>query len=110
MLWFMFAILETHIRAYASFTAAEIAAIQSVSVLRTLKRKQHLLHAGDVPGHHTFVCNGCLRTYRVDDSGMEHVLGFATTNCWATEDLSLFPAMRFPDYMEAVEDTDIIQI
>jgi CRP-like cAMP-binding protein len=106
----MFNVFETYINKYASFTGKEMEAIKAATISRKLHRKQQILVPNDVSRNYTFVCSGCLRTYRVDKAGTEHVLEFVTANHWATEDISMFPGFPAPGFVEALEETQIIQI
>jgi CRP-like cAMP-binding protein len=103
----MFNVFEAYIRIHATFTVQEMEAIRSIAVPITLPKRQQLL--GDC-SHYTFVCHGCLRTYRIDDDGTEHVLDFVAANRWATEHGSKCPQSPSPEYIEALEDTQVIQI
>jgi CRP-like cAMP-binding protein len=81
----------------------------SILQVRTLKRKEFLLKPGEISRTENFINKGCLRTYTVDDNGFEHILMFAIEDWW-TGDLSSFlnqsPATY---YVEALEDTEVIQ-
>lgn len=50
----------------------EIAAIKKVFKVRRIKRRQFILHEGDVCNINTFVVEGCFRMYFVDEKGKEH--------------------------------------
>ena len=106
----MFKVFELYIQSRFNFTDQELSLIRSVTVSRKLKKKQYLLRMGDVCRHHTFVCAGCLRSYRIDESGTEHILDFGTTNHWVTDEMSMFGSIPTVGYIDALEDTDIIQI
>lgn len=81
------------------------------SILQTkkLKRKEFLLKPGEISRTENFINKGCLRAYTVDDNGFEHILMFAIEDWW-TGDLNSFlnqsPATYF---VEALEDTEVIQ-
>jgi CRP-like cAMP-binding protein len=81
----------------------------SILQVRTLKRKEFLLKPGEISRTENFINKGCLRTYTVDDNGFEHILMFAIEDWW-TGDLNSFlnqsPATY---YVEALEDTEVIQ-
>jgi CRP-like cAMP-binding protein len=81
----------------------------SILQVRRLKRKEFLLKPGEISRTENFINKGCLRTYTVDDNGFEHILMFAIEDWW-TGDLSSFlnqnPATY---YVEALEDTEVIQ-
>ena len=109
-LHFMYGIFETYIAEYANFTSDELSAIKSVLKPIHLIKRQHLDFQSGICQCYTFVCTGCLRTYRLDKDGNEHVLDFATSNQWATEDGSVFPFPPAPDCIDAIEDSRVFQI
>ena len=49
---------------------------------RTLKRKEYLLKEGDVCKTENFITQGCLRTYTIDENGLEHTIMFAIEDWW----------------------------
>lgn len=106
----MFSVFETYLRTHAGFLPGDMEAIKSVSIVKTIKKRKKLLSPGDISRYYTFVCSGCLRTYRIDAQGIEYILEFTAANQWATEDRSWVPFMPFTAFVEAVEDTIIIQI
>ncbi|NOW96020.1 Crp/Fnr family transcriptional regulator [Mucilaginibacter sp. SG564] len=107
---FMYHVFETYIANYANFTIGEMETIRSVLIPLFLIRKQQLEFQYGICQCYTFVCRGCLRTYRIDKDGNEHVLDFATANQWATEDGSVYPFPPAPDCIDALEDSLVFQI
>ena len=101
---------ETYIKAHSTFSSEEIAAIKSVAISKRLKKKQYLLRPGDVCRFHTFVCRGCLRSYRLGSDGAEHILSFSPDNHWVSDQVSLSTGSPSDDYIDALEDSDIIQV
>jgi CRP-like cAMP-binding protein len=104
----MLAVFEQYLQSKAFFTPAEIAQIQAASVVRTLRKRQYLLQAGDVWQSNAFVASGCLRTYSVDAKGLEHIIGFAVENWWATDQESLLSGQPSRYNIEATEDSTVI--
>lgn len=106
----MFSIFERYLKTYGSFTAEELAAIRSVASSRVITKKRQLLSPDVLSRHYTFVCDGCLRIYRIGDNGELHILDFVTANRWATEDYSQLSYNPGVGYVEALSDTQVIQI
>jgi len=81
-----------------------------LSLLQTkqLKRKQFLLHEGEICRYSAFVIKGCLRGYTVDKDGFEHVLNFAPPDWWAADMYSLLSQKPGLLNIEALEDTDLL--
>jgi len=105
----IFTSFENYIRAYDLFSDAEIATIKSLAVPKWLKKRQYLLCQGSVCRHHTFVCAGCLRSYRIDDEGGEHIIGLSAANQWVNDPVSLLSGSPSLDFIDALEDTALIQ-
>jgi CRP-like cAMP-binding protein len=101
---------ETYIKAHSTFSNEEIATIKSVAISKRLKKKQYLLRPGDICRFHTFVCSGCLRSYRLGSDGAEHILSFSPDNHWVSDQVSLSKGTPSDDYIDALEDSDIIQV
>jgi CRP-like cAMP-binding protein len=104
----MFQVFEAYLTAQASFTEAELEVIRSLSTARTYKKKQFLLTEGDVCRYKMFVCKGLLRSYRLTDDGVDHILRFTAENEWLTEPESFFNQTPSKYNIEALEDTDVL--
>jgi CRP-like cAMP-binding protein len=83
-----------------------------VSLLKPvkLKRRQMLLKEGEICRYSSFVIQGCLRGYSVDENGFEHVLNFAPQNWWIADMYSLITQKPGVLNIEALEDTEILTL
>jgi CRP-like cAMP-binding protein len=77
---------------------------------RRVKRRQFILQEGDVCRHNTYVVEGCFRMYLVDDKGKEHNLQFAIENWWIGDIGSFHSEEPSKLYVEAIENSTILQI
>lgn len=75
---------------------------------KTIKRKQFALQDGEVCKYSTFVTNGCLRGFTVDQSGFEHVLNFAPVGWWIADMYSLLTQKPGILNIAAAEDTEVL--
>ncbi len=73
-----------------------------------LKRKQIILAEGDVAQNVYFILDGCLRSYSIDKKGNEHVMQFATSNCWITDMYSFISKKKAFLFIEALKDSTVI--
>jgi len=75
---------------------------------KRLKKKQFLLHEGQVSTHSGFVVSGCLRAYSIDSNGFEHILQFAPSDWWIADMYSY--VTQKPGYLniDALEDSNIL--
>ena len=77
---------------------------------KTVSKGTMLLQVGEICKHLYFVEQGCLRSYVIDNKGKEHIIQFAPENWWISEPISVLnhePSMYFID---AVEDTSILEM
>ena len=77
---------------------------------RRVKRRQYILQQGDICKHNTFVVEGCFKMYFVDDTGKEHNLQFAIENWWIGDIGSFHSNEPSKLYIEAIENSVILQI
>ena len=77
---------------------------------RKVKRRQFILQEGDVCRSNTFVVEGCFRMYLVDEKGKEHNLQFAIENWWIGDIGSFHLEEPSRLYVEAIENSTILQI
>jgi CRP-like cAMP-binding protein len=103
-------LFESYIRAHSLFSDEEIATIKSLAISKRLKKKQYLLRQGSVCRFHTFVCSGCLRSYRIDDKGNEHIFSLSPANHWVSDRVSLVTDTPSNEFIDALEDSAIIQL
>jgi CRP-like cAMP-binding protein len=100
----------THIARYVSLTAAEQELFTSLIDIRRLLRKQFLLQAGDVCRYESYVLEGCLRSFFVDDKGVEHTLHFALEGWWITDLESFLHHTAAQVNIEALTAVTVLQL
>lgn len=83
-----------------------------ISLLQTkkLKRKELLLKQGDICKTENFIVKGCLRTYTIDNNGFEHIVLFGIEDWWMGDLYSFLTQSPATYFIEALEDTVVIQI
>lgn len=86
------------------------AVIESVCIIKKLRKHQFLLQEGDVWRYHAFVCKGCLRRYSIDAKGIEHIIQFSIENWWAGDRDSLMNKTPSKYNIDAVEDSVVLVI
>jgi CRP-like cAMP-binding protein len=92
----------------ASFTEADLAKIEAVTVHKKLKRRQYLLHEGQICQYHAFVASGLLRLYRVDNNATEHILRFTGENWWVSDYESFQSGLPSKGVIDALEDSQLL--
>jgi CRP-like cAMP-binding protein len=77
---------------------------------KKLRKKQYLLQEGDVCKFIAFVEKGALRSYSVDDNGVEYIIQFALEG-WLISDLYSFLTAEPALYnIDALEDCELVLI
>ncbi|MBL0739812.1 Crp/Fnr family transcriptional regulator [Chryseolinea sp. Jin1] len=77
---------------------------------QVLKRKEFVLQAGTVCHHYTFVVEGCLKMYSIDNAGKEHNLQFAAENDWMADISSFYSDKPSKLFIETLEPSRILII
>ncbi|MET3877870.1 Crp/Fnr family transcriptional regulator [Chitinophaga sp. OAE865] len=88
----------------------EINLLFSLLTSRTLKKKAFLLRQGEVCKTENFITKGCLRMYTIDESGLEHIVMFGVEGWWVSDLFSFFTGTTSDYYIDALEDTELLQI
>ena len=102
--------LISYFSKYIVLTSEEIAFINSVFKERKIRRRQFILQEGDICRLNTFVVEGCFKMYMVDSTGKEHNLQFAVENWWIGDIGSFHSGEPSKLYIEALENSIILQI
>lgn len=106
----MFEVFQKYLADKISLTEDELAMIKAVSAIKKLRKKQYLLQEGDVWRNNAFVCQGCLRTYHINDKGAEHIMGFSIENWWVGDRESLSSGNPSRYNIDALEDSTVLLI
>ncbi len=83
-----------------------------VSLLQSkkIKKNEFLLKPGDICRYEHFITKGCMRTYTVDNNGFEHILMFGMEDWWVGDLYSFLTRTPATYFIDALEETDILQI
>ncbi len=73
-----------------------------------MRKKQYLLQEGDTWKYNAFVLHGLLRTYSIDNKGIEHVLSFAMEEWWIGDREALLSGKPSRFYIDAIEDSQVL--
>jgi CRP/FNR family transcriptional regulator, anaerobic regulatory protein len=90
--------------------AAEQKLVMNSFIPRRFRKKQMVLHEGEVCTQFYFVAEGCLRMFKVYEKGLTHVLQFSAESQWIL-DLGSFHGLQPSELnIDALEDTLVLQI
>lgn len=76
----------------------------------SINRKNLLLERDDVCQYLFFIIKGCLRSYFVDEKGVEHIYQIRMDNNWISDLESFFSESPSKYYIEAIEKSQLLRI
>jgi CRP-like cAMP-binding protein len=103
----VYEIFQQYLDSRITLTDEQKEQIRSVCILKKLRKKQYLLQEGDVWKYNAFITKGCLRTYAVDEKGLEHVIGFGIENWWIGDRESLLSNQPSKLNIDVIEDSEV---
>jgi CRP-like cAMP-binding protein len=106
----MFESFKAYLQENAALTADELQAVHTVSIEKKIRKRQYLLHEGDICHYNCFIVKGCLRLYRVGEDGTEHILRFGVENWWMSDHESYNTGNSSKSNIDALENGEIILI
>lgn len=106
----MFDVFIDYLRQRIPLSESETEWIGTMSILKKLRKKQYLLQEGNVWSYNAFVVSGCLRSYAVDEKGLEHIIAFAVENWWIGDRESLLSGQPSRFNIDAIEDSEVVLI
>ncbi len=102
--------LYHNIRAATDISENEWLHLESFLKRRPLKKKKNALDQGDVCRWIGFIEKGCMRSYSIDDKGVEHVVQLAVENYWISDLYSFATQTPGTLSIEALEETILHQL
>ena len=107
---FMYELLYKKIIDIISITDGEFEFCKTLFFFFLLRKRQYQLQEGDVCKYNTFVSNGLLRSYTIDNKGTEHILQFAFEGWWIADIYSFLTEKPSSLNIEALEDCELLLI
>ncbi|QYJ68618.1 Crp/Fnr family transcriptional regulator [Flavobacterium litorale] len=104
----MFSEIVSHIRNYITLTDEEVILLTNALEIKEVKKKEHLLKAGEVCNSNYFITKGCFRLYLITDKGAEQIVQFGIENWWITDYMSLKSGKPSEFYLQATEDAQVV--
>lgn len=99
---------ETYIIKAAQVTEEEAKLIVLQGSRKRVRKRQMLLHEGEVCKHKIFVERGLMRSYLLKDDGTEYIMRFATENTWLIDPESYHSGLPTKYNVDALEDCDVL--
>ncbi len=99
-----------YISKYVELTDEEISRLTSYFKITKVRKRQFIVQPGFVCKSKSYVLKGAFRGYLVDNDGKEHTLVFAIEDWWISDYSSLIYQEPATLFVEALEDSILIQI
>ncbi len=104
----MFEVFFTHVAEKVDLSPEEQVTVKTFFSPKKLRKKQYLLQEGDVCRYMAFTERGLLRSYNVDDKGLEHMIQFAWEGWWITDTFSFLSGEPAAYNIDAIEDAELL--
>jgi CRP-like cAMP-binding protein len=104
----MYEVLRNHIAKFITLSDDEFSRASKMFIPKKVRKKQFLLQSGEVDDVIIFVNKGCLRSYKIDDNGEEHVIQFAIEEWWISDLCSYLGSTPAHYTIDALEDSELL--
>lgn len=101
-------IFENYILQGAGLSKDEVERMLAKGIVKKIRKKQFLQQEGEVTHYHCFIVKGLMRAYMMREDGKEHVIRFATSNWWLSDQNSLNTGQPSLFYIDAIEDSEVL--
>jgi len=101
-------LLLENIAKHVALTTEEQERVLAFTETQTYKAKTLLVKEGEVCTYSFFVTKGILRSYNIDENGVEHVVSFACPGWWIADMYSFLSQRPGQLYIEVNEDAEVI--
>jgi CRP-like cAMP-binding protein len=105
-----FDVIKNYIARHVTLTTEEEERFTSLLKITKVKKKQYIVQPEFVCRYRSYVYKGAMRAYLVDDNGQEHSIAFAIEDWWISDYNSYIFQEPATLFVEALEDTTLIQI
>src|SRR5919205_3444355 len=106
----MFELLFKKVSEKITLTDEEMEVCKTLFIPKKLRKKQYLLQQEDVCKYTAFVEKGVLRSYTIDDKGVEHIIQFALEGWWIADLYSFLTGEPSSYNIDALEDAELLLI
>ena len=102
--------LIVHFKEIVPLDETDINTIIPKLEIKELDKKDYLIQPGQISRHMRFIAKGSLHSYYIDDAGRGHTMQLGIENWWINDLYSYLSESASRMYIQAVEDTTLVQI
>ena len=99
-----------NIKRFVKLTSEEEARITSIIKASRIKKKQFIIQPGFVCQSRTYIVEGAIRVFYLDDQGKEHTVSIGVEDWFVTDFFSYINQVPAINFAEALEDSYIFQM
>jgi len=104
----MFEKINAYAKRCLAFTAEDLDYFDSLLQHKFQPKKTLMLQEGEVCQFEAYILKGCIRTYHIDQSGVEVTLQFAVEDWWVSDITSFHEQKPSLVYIETLEDCELL--
>ena len=102
--------IKKHVARYIQLTEEEENYFTSLLRIINVKKKQFIVQPEFICKYRSYVVNGAMRAYLIDSMGQDHTIAFAIEDWWISDFYSYINQVPATQFVEALEDSTLIQI
>jgi CRP-like cAMP-binding protein len=105
-----FSAITNYVSRYIALTEGEKTYYTSLLRIKKVKKKQFIVQPDFVCTHRSYILKGAMRAYLIDGNGQEHTVSFGIEDWWIADFNSYIFQQPATLFVEAMEDSTLIQI
>ena len=102
--------IKNYVAKYISLSPEEAEYFESILRVQYVRKKQFIVQPDYVCRYRSYVLSGAMRAFLVDSKGQDHTIAFAVEDWWISDYNSYIYQEPATLFVEALEDTVLIQL
>ncbi|MEO9966293.1 MAG: Crp/Fnr family transcriptional regulator [Reichenbachiella sp.] len=102
--------LIAHIRKFSTVEEADLILLESLIRRKTYQKKELVLPAGHRCHYQHFIVSGCMRSFFINNKGVEQIVNFGIENWWMTDYDSFVNERASALNIQALEECEVLSI
>ena len=106
----MFDNINSYISKCVPVAKEELEYFDDLLEYKKIPKKTVLLHEGEICNFEAYIIKGCIRTYYIDEKGIEVTLQFAIEDWWVSDIASFHDHTPSSMFIETLEDSELLML